>query len=489
MKLIKHGNSVRDVVPLVVAPVFFIILIAFTAVLSPLEAARGRVQIINGNVVADDGTPLRGAPFFMEAYFNIPDMQANESTYRNYFAAVVDTYHINAVRICPWLGQYDYNINDQTIRDRYIYMIDKVVDWCEEEGIYAIINQHSQYNAPMNFQRWKDFWSLFAPRYKNRTHVFYEAGNEPRKQDAETYLTQMYNHIRNLAPDTHITLWTPPNCNNQNIPLSSVQAHPNINYGNASIGFHNYYESNGEQMDYAINTLRANGYPIILTEMHSLTNADFYPIDYLTLMNNTKNAENRGISWVHWAPTANYRNVNPSPEYTTDGPNRYSQTYLNQLSAYGIAHWPANTSSVNSITGIKRLMNQSTNTALEVSYTQRTEQWAFVDTYDYWGGDNQRWEIIAVGGGYYRIMSISNGGALEAGYDTQYDNGGAIDSYTYWGGDNQLWYIDAQGDGSYNLKCKVSGYYLGNNKFGWANGVEQRVWENHPRQKWYILEP
>lgn len=457
-------------------------------------AARDRVKIVNGNVVADDNTPLRGAPFFMEAFFAVPDMQSNESLFRNYFSTMVSTYHVNVVRISPWLGQYDYDMNDQTTRDRYIYMCDKVVDWCEEEGIYALLNAHSQYHAPLNWNRWKKFWDVFAGRYANRTHVFYEANNEPRKSDMDSRLTDMYNHIRSRASNTHIVLWTPPNCNAQNIPLSSVQAHSGVNYSNASIGFHNYYETDGEQMDYAINTLRANGYPIILTEMHSLTDADFYPIDYGTLMKNTKNAENRGISWMHWAPTANYRAYNSSSEFNLDGPNRFTQTYLNQLNNWGIQHWPANTGGGNGnssggITGIKRLINVQNGKAIETSFQQRTSEWAYVNTYDYWGGDHQHWDIISVGNGYYRIMNVSNGGALEVGYNGRFNEGTEIDAYTYWGGDNQLWYIDSQGNGTYNIKSKGSNYFLGTNKYGWADGVEQRAWENSNRQKWRIENP
>lgn len=143
----------------------------------------------------------------------------------------------------------------------------------------------------------------------------------------------------------------------------------------------------------------------------------------------------------------------------------------------------------NPITGIKKIINRRSGKALETSFQQRTNDWAFVDTYSYWGGENQRWEIIQLDDGHYRIMNVSNGGALEVGYDGRFDEGTTVDAYIYHGGGNQRWYIDDQGDGSYNIKSKGSGYFLGTNKFGWLDGVEQRAWEAADRQRWEISNP
>ena len=146
---------------------------------------RGRVQIVNNNVVADNGEPLRGAPFFL-AIFGIDDIEPNEAQYRAYFKEVVEDYHMNCVRICPWIGNWAFMNTEDPFYDHHrsqiLEMIDKCVQWAEEEGIYAVVNLHTRFNTPLELQRAKDFWNVVAPRYKDKTHVIFEEAEKVSKR-------------------------------------------------------------------------------------------------------------------------------------------------------------------------------------------------------------------------------------------------------------------------------------------------------------------
>jgi len=224
---------------------------------------RGRVQMANGNVVSDTGQPLR----------------------------------------------YEGHKTD------ILYLIDKVVQWAEEDGIYAIVNLHTRFGTTTELNRMKDFWEVMAPRYKDKTHVVYELTNEPKTQfwtdtdfgdrgDRETndsnllidaVMADLYTYVRGLAPETHLILWSPNNPSALTVDRINA-ASDGIDYSNASVGFHIYEYTLGkaQQWDLA-QEYRDAGYPTILTEFYSLSAADHYPIDYAHLITNIKTAESRGI--------------------------------------------------------------------------------------------------------------------------------------------------------------------------------------------------
>ena len=320
---------------------------------------RDRVQIVNQNVVTDTGQPLRGAPFFLDI-FSIQDeggMKDKEAEFRSYFRKVSTEYNINAVRIAPWIGRWTYMQKDDQYYESHVdqisYMIDTVVRWAEEDGIYAIINLHSRFGSDADLDRMKDFWDLFAAPYADKTHVVFELTNEPKTRlwvdgddhyvegaDQSNTLIQeamepLYHHVRALAPDTHFILWSPylPTA----LPVSEIQAHSgSIDYSNASIGFHIYEYNLDKKTEWdAAQAYRDAGYATIVTEFYSLTSADYYPIDYNHLITNLKTAEDYGFSWVQWSPTANYNNVNQG---LTNADIGFSQLYKDYISQnmYGV---------------------------------------------------------------------------------------------------------------------------------------------------------
>ena len=336
----------------------FFLLAGFTLFAAGADAAmRDRVKIVDGNVVSDTGKPLRTAAWFMDVY-SVDDVLNNQQLYRDYFREISTTYKHNAVRISPWMGDWngqwhvDYTNPDHAwMKDKFTQMIDLVVDWAEEDGIYAVVNMHIQYNSWPDVNKTNAFWTHTAPRYKDKTHVVYELVNEPNISGIRDNMVPIYNHARAIAPDTHMILWSVENPKDQfEITLFDTTSDDagEISYDNASIGFHSYAQ-NDSRFDKGV-IIRDAGYPVICTEYWSLTDMNDLPIDYDELAIQTKYAEDRGLSWMSWAPRANYRAQNPYNPPQEHHEIAFSQQYMDAMAAVGLS-WDADNVPASQIAG------------------------------------------------------------------------------------------------------------------------------------------
>lgn len=273
-------------------------------------AERGRVQVLDGTVKADNGALLRGEALFLtdiDGQSTAPITLAD--TYDlSYWRALRDTFNLNTVRLFVmrppqnWPGgpgtdcfpptyrcfQLDYPLNPP---DTTLDVIDDMVDIAASLGMYIIIDYH-----PVGGFDRDDavaWWNTIAPRYKDRTHVLYELANEPVAWNAAAYGTDainfqrdLYQLIRGHAPDTHIIVWSFANATG---PMKDkVDLVPEIDYSNASVGYHPYQTDQN-----AFNALR-NAYPVFATEI-----GDDRLAKALT-------AENAGISWISLDGANNY---------------------------------------------------------------------------------------------------------------------------------------------------------------------------------------
>lgn len=81
-------------------------------------------------------------------------------------------------------------------------------------------------------------------------------------------------------------------------------------------------------------------------------------------------------------------------------------------------------------------------------------------------GDNQKWKIEKLSGGYYRLICVHNGKALDVGLNDVYNPANPRSKrdnvlvYKWHGGDNQRWKIERLDDGSYRLTAKHNGKAL-----------------------------
>jgi hypothetical protein len=77
--------------------------------------------------------------------------------------------------------------------------------------------------------------------------------------------------------------------------------------------------------------------------------------------------------------------------------------------------------------------------------------------YACWGGDNQKFQLTPVSGGY-SIIAKHSGLALDILGGASVNWGGApVDQWGYWGGESQIWQLVPTADGYYNLKPASDG--------------------------------
>jgi hypothetical protein len=95
------------------------------------------------------------------------------------------------------------------------------------------------------------FWNVVAPRYANRTHVFYELLNEPVQWSPDDYTATDVRHFRALfqrvraaAPKTHIVVCSfATHLSSEDRTMRDVAYEmkaAGIDFSNASLGFHPY---------------------------------------------------------------------------------------------------------------------------------------------------------------------------------------------------------------------------------------------------------
>ncbi len=202
-----------------------------TSVPMPSDRARIRVveipDVLNPSqklkvLRADTGTPLRAGT----AWLWSQEPQEPPATYYS----EMHKAGLNAVRLIlfdVWIheeGWKKYDWNSPAYRREMLARIERAVNHCSANGLYAIINAHNRVPGPYPKYDEKlntDLWTEVAAHFANRTHVAYELSNEPITgpgKDGELEpeamstlqaLVRVHAVARRLAPDTHIMILTP----------------------------------------------------------------------------------------------------------------------------------------------------------------------------------------------------------------------------------------------------------------------------------------
>jgi hypothetical protein len=259
---------------------------ATRAATRPGPAERGRVRVaLGGTVSTDRGTRLRGATLQLDSPDAVTTAPAlNGRHWRN-----LRDLKLNAVR-------FDVKLRDAhplpVTLERQLPKLDRAVDLAAGNGMYIII-MNSAAAGTYDKQELLRFWSVVAPRYKDRTHVLYEMVNEPVSWEPRHYsekhvkdLKEVYDVMRRAAPETHIVLWTFPNLNGGPETARTVESMQGVFYTRESVGFH-WYRATAD----AVSFLQSR-YPLLMTE----TSPGPPPTDDLAVL---QQCENLGVSWVH----------------------------------------------------------------------------------------------------------------------------------------------------------------------------------------------
>ncbi len=253
---------------------FFTAIIAFLIVACTLSTAaavdRGRVKVMNGTVVSDRNTILRGARIQLLKAGIVP-----ADSYWHYLNA---TLGLNAVRYGVKTDELGRPIAEQ------LPALDLAVNRAAANNLYLMISNSTK-SGTYDLAELRAFWSVVAPRYKNRSHVFYEMTNEPVKggphwgapeQFTDKVLADLksiYILMRTGAPKTHIVMFTTaniwPNCASWAALIKKMKK---IDWSKASVGYHHY---NGTHQigEAGLQCLRGQ-YPLLMTETNYWTIPD-----------------------------------------------------------------------------------------------------------------------------------------------------------------------------------------------------------------------
>jgi Cellulase (glycosyl hydrolase family 5) len=243
------------------------------------EHPRGRVRVGKGTVLTDEGSLLR------MVHCHVHDHFAPFHGDPLWWQTLREVGHFNTVRAMGYLGRWPRNPQAMDL-PTLLPLLDSMVELSEKAGLYLLIDNHSECCGNQDVPNDSAFWEAVAPRYKDRTHVFYEVKNEPWQYSGlSEYMRTMYSLVRPLAPDTHLILWTIENLIELEDPLSMIRSLPEVDYSNASVGIHPYktirrrhniFDSLGmrargraprmRQLLELIQVLQAN-YPTIMTEI------------------------------------------------------------------------------------------------------------------------------------------------------------------------------------------------------------------------------
>jgi hypothetical protein len=242
---------------------------------------------------------------------------------------------LNAVRIVlfdTWEHEAGYggsDWNDPAYRTAAIGRIERAVNYCSVNGLYAIINSHNK--IPEYAVAYNDaLWTHVAPYFRSRTHVLYEASNEAlsgtgikadglygdsliRLQELRT----SHDLIRRLAPDTHVMVLTPAGVSGwgfvdglarltrrfEQLPGTA------IDWAKTSVAYHLYHAD--ENLFPNAEILRAfhakypgwpseNNFPKTLTNEQLGITDSWRGVSFGTEEFTTQTCERLGLGWSHW---------------------------------------------------------------------------------------------------------------------------------------------------------------------------------------------
>jgi len=300
----------------------------------PTDATR-KLKVLR----TDANTPLRGAsPWILNKSVQADNKEISASFFKDQAIE-----NLNSVRIIWFQAWFDVyarqngtlpnpaeitDFNDPVQVQHCLNVLEAAVNHASENGMYACINFHTAWKGPINLPYAKQFWSAVAPYFANRTHVIYEQANEPvagsnsftTANDRGTDMNcqvELYQLIRNAAPNTFCIVLTPPSCEGDftanNDFIKGVKRFESligmVDWNKTAVGYHTYYMGWDNATNTALKTsvpMRAihRAYPAMSTEVN-------WPEGVVNTLNTepsldgekfqVQTHERLGLGWWLWA--------------------------------------------------------------------------------------------------------------------------------------------------------------------------------------------
>jgi hypothetical protein len=155
----------------------------------------------DGNLLTDKGTRLRGVNLGIDS--GTPRVVLEPEL----FAELSGETGLNAFHI------YLENPGDVTGARRA--EADALVEMTSAAGMYLVLGIGGGLGGTFDLEKIRSFWTFYAPRYAERTHVLYEIQNVPDAGCDAPYSSEalamertIYELIREFAPSTHVALFS-----------------------------------------------------------------------------------------------------------------------------------------------------------------------------------------------------------------------------------------------------------------------------------------
>ena len=232
---------------------------------APISPDRGRVQVRDGNLFTDKGTRLRGATFGVDAR---PDFVFEQSL----LSQMAGEAGLNALHV--YLEDYADETGVNAAQ------ADALVELTSKAGMYLLIGiGGGAAGGTFDLDKVLSFWSYYAPRYADRTHVLFEIQNIPEDvcdvplqvatldMEREAYAT-----IRASAPDSHVALFSFKALPSAEVLGSSLDAlQGSVDWSNASVALHSGACGAADNLPDALETARARSIAAFVSELSNGT--------------------------------------------------------------------------------------------------------------------------------------------------------------------------------------------------------------------------
>lgn len=261
----------------------------------------GKLKVVKTQLCNQQGKPIQLKGFSTHNTTYHPECVTYDAIKSNR-----DFWGVNVVRVTVYTDDH-WNPNTYSKNPAFSKaMVDSVVNWSEQLGIYCIIDWHiltkGNPNDPMHADA-PNFFEEVAKKYAQKKHVLYELCNEPNGDDVTwdtiaRYANRILPIIRNHDKDAVIIIGTPRWCQElDKVDVSKLNDIHNVMYA-----FHFYAATHQSLLP--LFEREIHRIPVMVTEWGVCENTGNGKIDlessekYIAAMkHHSNNNETVSVSW------------------------------------------------------------------------------------------------------------------------------------------------------------------------------------------------
>lgn len=267
---------------------------------------RDRVQVRDGRLLTDRGTPIRGVSIGRDGNSGELPLDATQ------VAKLSAENGLNALHV--------YIENSAEMTGLRADEADALVEMTSAAGMYLVLGLGGgKTHGTFDLEHLRSFWSFYAPRFASRTHVLYEILNipdsacaTPFKDETLAMEREIYELIRSFAPSTHVallSLMSQPTGAALEANLDGLG--DGIDWSTASVAFHTLNCGGKNNVAELLAVARARGVAAFVSELYSTS------FDYTAQM------EDEGVSWFSFDWLVSNRDMSAFREAQTAAGNTW----------------------------------------------------------------------------------------------------------------------------------------------------------------------